>query len=125
MNRPKVVLNPFVYPDLTREKGGCLPNDMRAFACWYYYTIAQKAKEMIGEHTEDQFGLLEGQLWMDKRYENQARAVATLYGLESPDEFLKFFEVVAQQAAADGLPAPAPEYTRPLKPGLILPGRMQ
>lgn len=108
-----------VYPMLTTQAGGFLPNEKGAHACWYFYTIAQKSREMIGDHTEDQFGLTEEYRWMDKRYEQQARSVAQLYMLSSPDEFLRFFEYVAKQAAMMGLPEPAPEYMRPLK--LILP----
>lgn len=107
----KMELNYFIYPKLTYPLGE-LPRDKRAQACWYFYTIAQRLKEIVGEHIEDQFALIEGSLWMDKRYVAQAKAVATLYALESPDEFGKFWKYVEKQAAKLGLPAPAPEYTR-------------
>lgn len=101
------------FPDLTHPNG-YLPNDKRAQACWYFYTIAQKAKEDIGESTEDQI-LLETDRWMDPMYENQARSVALMYQLESPDEFLKFFGFVEKQALDMGLPRPSPKYMRPLR----------
>lgn len=105
----KLNLTYFIYPALT-----LLPRDKRAYACWYFYTIAQKAKANIGDSIDDQI-LYEGNLWMDKRYEQQARAVATLYQLESPDEFAKFWNCVKDQAIELGLPEPSPEYMRPLK----------
>lgn len=102
-----------VYPDLTHPNG-LLPNDKRAQACWYFYTIAQHSFETVGDGPESQI-ILEGELWMDKRYEQQARTVATMYQLESPDEMFKFWRFVEQQAQALGLPKPAPEYMRPLR----------
>ena len=118
----KLQLTPFKYPDLT-EPLGRLPNDKRAQACWYFYTIAEKSRQMIGHgdlgQGTAQFGLLDDHLWMDKRYVDQARAVATLYGLDSPDEFAKFWPYVQSQAADMGYPEPAPEYTR-LEPRRII-----
>ena len=114
----KMKLNYFTYPQLTKPNGP-LSRDVRAQACWYFYTLAQKLKEQVGESTEDQFGLLEGELWMDKRYEGIALAVTTLYGLASPDEFAKAWDEVRECAKQCGLPAPALEYTR-LKRGIIL-----
>jgi len=113
MNTP-IQLSPFTFPDLTHPKGA-LPDDLRAQACWYFYTLAQKQKESVGDSIDDQFGLLEDDLWMDKRYVQTAKTVALMYNLESPDEFLKFFEFVRMEAASRGLPEPAPEYMRPLK----------
>jgi hypothetical protein len=114
----KVNLTPFKFPALTIPNGR-LPSDMRAQACWYFYTIAEKAKQMIGKDTESQFGLLEENLWMDKRYEAQARAVAKLYQLDSPSEFAKFWPYVRQQAIDLGYPIPDNEYVR------VQPGRDQ
>lgn len=110
----KIQLQHFTFPDHTHPKGK-LPRDKRAQACWYFYLLAQKNKEMVGDSTEDQFGLLEGELWMDKRYVQIARSVAMIYQLESPDEFAKFWEYVEAEAADCKLPAPAPEYMRPLR----------
>jgi hypothetical protein len=104
----------FRYPDHTIPKGR-LPRDKAAQACWYFYVIAQAAKEKIGDSTEDQFGLLDDELWMDKRYVQQARSVAALYQLESPDQFMRYWPAVVQEARDCGLPEPAPEYMRPLR----------
>jgi len=116
-----IVLNltPFNFPDNTIPNG-FLSRDMRAQACWYFYTLAQKQLEIVGKSTEDQFGLLEENLWMDKRYEQTARTVANLYGLESPDEFAKAWDEVRREADRLGLPAPADEYTRGIKRGFII-----
>lgn len=102
-----------VYPELTHPRG-YLPDDKRAQACWYFYTIAQLSKELVGESTEDQI-ILEDDRWMDSHYVQQARSVAMMYQLESPDEMLKFWDYVALQAKELGLPAPSPKYMRPLK----------
>lgn len=113
MTPPKVTFSPHTYPDLTHPNGH-LPNDMRAQACWFFYLCAQLAKETIGDSTEHQV-ILEGDLWMDKRYEQQARTTAMIYGLESPEEFMKFWPYVKAEAKACGLPEPSPEYMRPLR----------
>lgn len=114
----KLVLNPFTFPDLTEPKG-LLPRDMRAQACWYFYTLAESLRVRVGNSTEDQFGMLEGDLWMDKRYVPIARAVATMYSLESPAEFQKFWKYVWAEAQRSGYPLPAPEYSD-LHPGKIV-----
>lgn len=105
-----------VYPEHTVPRGA-LPNERGAQACWFFYTRAQQMKEAVGESTADQI-LLEGELWMDKRYEQLARSVALMYQLESPDEFAKFWQYVKQEAWVCGLPIPADEYTR-LAPGIV------
>lgn len=115
----KIHFTPPKFPDHTHPKGA-LSRDLRAQACWYFYLLAQKQKEMVGNSTEDQFGILDEFLWMDKRYEQTARSVAMMYGLESPDEFAKAWDEVREEARACNLPAPADEYTRQLKPGLII-----
>lgn len=114
----KVQLTYFEYPQLTYPNGH-LPRDKRAQACWYFYTLAQKVKENVGDSTEDQI-ILEGELWMDHNYEQIARSVATLYQLESPAEFMKFWSYVARVAEEYHLPPPADEYMRPMKGRLIL-----
>jgi hypothetical protein len=106
-----------VFPSHTVPYGA-LPDDKRAQACWFFYTRAQQMKEVVGDSTEDQI-ILEGELWMDKRYVELARTVAMMYGLESPDEFAKFWQYVKQEAWVCGLPIPADEYTR-LAPGVII-----
>jgi hypothetical protein len=102
-----------VYPDLTR-----LPNDKRIYACWYYYTLAMKLKEKLGDGSTDaQFGLLEGERWMDPQYEQIARSVALMYGLSNPGEFMTsgIWRAVEAQAVEIGLPVPAEVIKRPLR----------
>jgi hypothetical protein len=110
----KIQIEFFTFPDHTKP-AGLLPHDKGAQACWYFYVLAQKQKEKVGESIDDQFGLLEGDMWMDKRYEQTARTVAMLYQLESPDDFLKYFDVVAQEAQRCDLPIPTADYTKPLR----------
>jgi hypothetical protein len=99
------------FPDHTHPKGA-LPRLHAAQACWYFYLLAHKIHERVGKSTEDQFGLLDGELWMDKHYVNLARSIAMQYGLESPDEFAKHWDSVRKEARACQLPEPHPEYTR-------------
>lgn len=113
---PQITLRPFIYPDLTKPKG-YLSRDMRSQACWYFYTLAQNLYEKVGKTVEDQFAVLEGNLWMDKRYVPVAKAVAILYSLPSPDEFAKAWQEVVEQAISMSLPEPKAEYMR-LAPGL-------
>jgi hypothetical protein len=110
-----------VYPDLTIDNGGFLPNDNRAFALWYYYTLAQQVFEKVGDSTEDQFGLLETDPWLDAHYERIARSVAFVYSFKDPGEFFeqRFWDCVKQQAEAMGYPTPKPKYMRPVRIALI------
>lgn len=101
------------YPDLE-----ILPKDKRAWALWYYYTLAQQLHEKLGKGIDDQFGLLETDLWMDPQYERIARSVAIVYGFSDPGEFMKegLWECVIQQAIELDLPNPrGRDYTRPLR----------
>lgn len=113
MNPKHVKLQHFEFPEQTEPKG-FLPRDKRAQACWYFYTLAQKQKEKVGKSIDDQI-LLEGEMWMDTHYVQTAKTVALMYGLESPDEFMKFWDYVEKEAFRWGLPKPSPEYTRPLR----------
>lgn len=118
---PDLVFNltPPKFPDHTVPHGR-LSSDPRSQACWYFYLLAQKQKEVVGETLEDQsFRLLEDDLWMDKHYVQTARSVALLYGLESPDEFAKAWREVWEEARDCGLPEPAAEYVR-LTPRVIV-----
>ena len=109
------------YPDMIISAGGFLPNDNRAFALWYYYTLAQQLYEKVGDSTEDQFGLLETDPWLDAHYERLARSVALIYGFKDPGVFMenRFWECVEKQAATMGYPQPKPKYMRPLRIALI------
>jgi hypothetical protein len=123
-------LNYPVYPDLVENKGGCLPRDNRAFALWYYYTLAQQLFEKTGgidlhlkggTIEEAQFGLLETDKWLDARYDRIARSVALVYGMKDPGEFMLdgLWECVKAQAHQLKLPTPKDEYMRPLRIALI------
>lgn len=126
----KMKLNFPVYPMLTLNQGGCLPNDNRAFALWYYYTLAQQVYEKVGSldnHLrggtieEVQFGLKETDLWLDPRYDRIARSVATVYGMKDPGEFMtnQLWECVEAQAHQLKLPKPKEDYKKALKITLI------
>lgn len=118
-NEPRFTLDYFTFPDLTQPKGP-LSRDLRAQACWYFYTLAQKLKEMVGDSTEDQaFRLTDDEPWMDKRYEQIALSVTTMYGLDSPSEFAKAWDQVTECARRLKLPKPAPEYTKLMRGKLI------
>lgn len=118
-NEVKLHLNPFIYPDLTRPNGA-LPKDMRAQACWYFYTIAETARVKVGKGPSTQI-ILEDELWLETHYVEQAKSVATLYGLESPDEFAKFWPYVMTQARVLGLNPPHEDYMKLRPSPLIIP----
>lgn len=118
MSGPKMRLQFPQYPDLVESKGGYLPHDNRAFALWYYYTLAQQLHERLGNSTDDQFGLTDVDPWMDPQYERIARSIALIYQFKDPDEFMTagLWEVVTKQAALMGYPDPTGKnYTRPLR----------
>lgn len=106
-----VVMQPPFFESHTTPNG-YLSNDRRAQACWHFYTLAQKQMEMVGDSTEDQFALLETDLWMDTHFIQTARSVALIHDLDSPDDFAKAWDEVRAEAAACGLPQPHPKYTR-------------
>lgn len=121
MSQPRINFNREIYPSLTIGKSpdGCLPNDLRAMACWFFYVRAETTRQLVGESTEDQI-ILEGELWMDGRYEQLALTTALIYGLESPSEFAKFWPEVTKQALALGYPAPSHKYTNIIRGRLIV-----
>jgi hypothetical protein len=107
-----------IFPDHTYPIG-FLSQDVRAQACWHFYTLAEKQREVVGNSTEDQFGLLEEYRWMDRHYIQTARSVAMIHGLDNPDEFAKAWDDVRREAARCNLPAPHGSYTA-LTPRIIL-----
>lgn len=122
----KMRLNYPTYPMLREREGGCLPDDTRAFALWYYYTLAQQLYERVGSldlHLkggtieEAQFGLLESDKWLDARYDRIARSVAMIYGFKDPGVFMeeRFWTCVKAQAKQLKLPTPKEDYMRPLR----------
>lgn len=108
-----------IFPDHSVPNGE-LSRDTRAQACWHFYTLAEKQREMVGDSIDDQFALLEGNLWMDKQYVQTAKSVAMIHGLASPDEFAKAWPEVRREALRCGLPTPHPSYTS-LTPRFYLP----
>lgn len=110
----KITFHPFKYPDQTMPKGK-LHRDMKCQACWYYYLLAHKVWAMMGKSTDDQFGLLEGEPWLSKDYEQIARSVAELYGLSDPSEFMKFWPLVTAECNRLGMTPPQEEYMKPLR----------
>lgn len=106
-----------IYPDLTRPKG-YLSKDLGCQACWYYYTIAQMAKERVGKGPESQI-LLEGMDWKSKKYLQQKKSVGLMYGID-PSHMDKFWSLVTLQAEALDLPEPSQEYmyVNPLRLGV-------
>lgn len=109
-------LRPLIFPDLTQPNGFLDPSP-GCQACWYFYGCAEKVRRNSGTSIDQQIIVVDsGQdnsvMWMNKPYENMARSVALLYGLESPDDFQRFWPLVILQAASmEGYPPPHPEYT--------------
>lgn len=88
----KLAYQYWIYENLI-EPAGALAIDKRSHACWTYVTLAMRARGLhaggidnqiiqykVGETAPD---------WHESRDEEIARSVAVMYGLESPDEFLK------------------------------------
>lgn len=113
-SRMKINFTYPIYPELTE-----LSKDKRAQACWTFYTLAESLRQKLGNSTEDQFGLLESELWMDPHYVQIASSVALRYQLDSPDEFAKAWPDVRRQAKVLGYPAPHDVYVR-LSPRRII-----
>lgn len=106
-----ITLTPPIFPDHTFPKGA-LSTDMRSQACWYYYLLAQKQYEKVGESTDDQFAILDINPWQNTHYEQLARSIAMLYQLESPSEFAKAWPEVETEARNCRLPEPKTRYKR-------------
>jgi len=89
------------YEDLV-EPNGSLTLDKRSHACWYYTLLAMQARQNFGDGPESQ--IIEYKvggdipLWHSFNDEKIARSVAVIYGLESPDEFLRFSHAALAQA---------------------------
>ena len=104
---------PMFIDQLTPD--GHLCHDKACSACFYFYALAHKSVELVGKSTDDQFGLLEGFPWLDPHHEQLARTVAVMYGLDSPDDFMRHWPHVVAEAARCELPPPRSEYMKPLK----------
>lgn len=84
------------------EPNGALNLDKRSHACFHYTKLAMRARHLAGDGPESQ--IIQYRVgdtapeWMESRDEEIARSVAIIYGLESPDEFLKFKKEAWTQA---------------------------
>jgi hypothetical protein len=112
-------LRPLVFPDLT-QPNGFLDSDMGCQACWYFYTCAERIRQIAGKSIDSQIIVVDagddnGVAWMNKNYENIARGIAMLYGLDSPDEFQRYWPLVMLQCGKMEYPIPHPEYTGRLR----------
>lgn len=81
------------FEDLV-EPNGALTLDRRSHACWYYTVLAMRARGLHAGGIENQIiqvrvGDENDTHWHESRDEEIARSVAIIYGLKSPDEFLK------------------------------------
>lgn len=93
------------YEQLVQPKG-YLTLDMRCHACFHYTMLAGKARVAAGTGPESQ--IIQYRVgdtppeWMESRDWEIAKSVAIIYGLESPDEFLKFKKEAWTQAVQLG-----------------------
>jgi len=84
----------YPYFESLVEPKGALSIDRRSHACWYYVTLAMRARGLHNGGIDNQIIQVrvgeEGDThWHESRDEEIARSVAIIYQLESPDEFLK------------------------------------
>lgn len=107
-----------VYPQFSTPNGP-LPTDMGAQACFFFYMSAEKMREMVGDGASTQI-IYEGDLWMDTHYENLARGIASQYGLDDPGVFERYWPAVAKVCEQEGWPPPHPNYTRRIRPTIIM-----
>lgn len=98
-----IVLN-YEYPFFNDfvEPNGALTLDKRSHACFYYMQLAMRARHLAGDGIDSQIIQYEvgGEipLWYKPMDVELAKSVAIIYGLESPDEFLKFKKEAWTQA---------------------------
>lgn len=102
------------------QPNGALTLDRRSHACFHYTKLAMRARQLAGNGPESQ--MIQYKVgeqppeWMESRDEEIARSVAIMYGLESPDEFLKFKKEAWTQATVFlGLPVESEIYS--VRPG--------
>lgn len=88
---------PFVFVSHSVPNGG-LPLDARAQACWYYCRIAIGHFKSIDDGAD-----YEGERDHTEALKNIVWAVAKLYRITDPDEFLRFLGVVKAEAMRSGL----------------------
>jgi len=81
--------------------GGFLPDEMGAYACWYYYLLADKMMDLADE--SDQI-VLEEEPWYYRRFIQLKKSIALIYGLENPSAFEKFWPAVEAEVARVNMP---------------------
>lgn len=94
------------------EPKGALAINKESHACFYYAMLAAKARGLVGSGIDSQ--IIQYRVgdtapeWLESRDEELARSVALIYGLESPDSFLKgdWKKRAWAQAAALGVDLP-------------------
>lgn len=87
----------FTFADHSTLYGGLLPNMKEAYACWFYCRLAMK------NLSQTQRGAWrEGDDDHINQFNNIARSVATVYQLESPEDFLKFMPLCEMEAMRVG-----------------------
>lgn len=90
------------YEDYVEPKGA-LTLDKRSHACFHYTKLAMRARVLHAGGIDNQIvqvkvGDEADTHWHESRDEEIARSVAIIYGLESPDEFLRFKDRAWAQA---------------------------
>lgn len=89
------------------EPNGALKMDPACHACFYYAMLATKALALQGNSIESQTILYKvGDTpppWFFANLEQIARSVATIYALESPDNFLNYKKEVWTQGQMIGV----------------------
>jgi len=123
INGLKISLRPMIFVDQMTPKG-FLTKDDACHACWYYYILAENGRAAWAGGPENQIlehdatGVIdatspEWPLWMDRHYGQQARSVAFLYALDSPERMWKFWPNVSMEARRLNMPVPRDEYKNP------------
>lgn len=101
------------------QPNGTLTIEKECHACFYYGMLAFKARGLAGDGIDSQIIQYkvgeEIPAWYEPRDEELARSVALIYGLESPDEFLRFKKQAWAQAKLLGIEIP-PEVFQ-VRPG--------
>lgn len=96
----KIVYEYRMFVDYIEPKGA-LTLDKACHACFYYTMLATKARLNAGAIETQMIQYKVGEeapLWREPRDEEIAISIALMYGLESPDEFLKFKKEAWTQA---------------------------
>ena len=109
----KMVLTPMRFVD-SQSPEGFLTHELACHACWYFYILCENSKHAVGESIDDQIietrAGEETPLWMDSYYNQQAKSVARLYGLDSPADFQSYWVNVRLEARRLGLTEPSDDY---------------